>query len=161
VPPLVVHAPSQAAIKGSDTVDEVLARLVAEGLVRYERVSNASHDEVREVYRRADIMIDSLRMGGYGAAACEAMAAGRVVVSNAAAEYRSQLRDERGIDLPIVQADPGTLESVLRGVVADRAAARAIAAQGPAYVAAVHDGRESSRVMLEALDRPTALEPRG
>ncbi len=160
-PPLVVHAPSQAAIKGSDTVDEVLARLEADGLVRYERVSNATHDEVREVYRRADIMIDSLRMGGYGAAACEAMAAGRVVVSNAAAEYRQQLRAERGIELPIVQADPVTLEAVLRGIVADRSAARAVAAAGPAYVAALHDGRESARLILEALDRPSALEPRG
>ena len=160
-PPLVVHAPSQAAIKGSETVDAVLTRLVDEGLVRYKRLSNATHDEVREVYRRADIMIDSLRMGGYGAAACEAMAAGRVVVSNAAAEYRRQLRDERGIELPIVQADPDTLEGVLRGIVGDRPAARAIAAAGPAYVTALHDGRESARVILEALDRPTALEPRG
>lgn len=159
--PLVVHAPSRASIKGSDVIDAVLERLAAEGLVRYERLEKVSHDQVRDTYRRADIMIDSLRTGGYGVAACEAMAAGRVVVSNVSPDYRRQLRERYGVELPMIQADPNTLETVLRGVFADRAGARAIAAGGPPYVTALHDGRESARVMLAALDRPTALAPRG
>lgn len=159
--PLVVHAPSQASIKGSDVVDAVLEQLVAEGVVRYERLAHVAHDEVRDVYRRADIMIDSLRTGGYGVAACEAMAAGRVVISNAAPLYRQLLRDSHGFELPVIQADPSTLESVLRGVLTDRSTARAIAAEGPAYVAALHDGRESARVITAALALPTALGQRG
>ncbi|MDO9590301.1 MAG: hypothetical protein Q7J04_04080, partial [Microcella sp.] len=146
---------------GSDVVDTVLSRLVDEGLVRYERIAMAAHEQVRDAYRRADIMVDSLRMGGYGAAACEAMAAGRVVISNAADDYRRQLREQYGIELPIVQADPTTLEQVLRAAIADRVTTRATAAQGPAYVTALHDGRESARVILAALDRPAARAGRG
>ncbi len=158
--PLVVHAPSQAAIKGSDVVDRVVGQLVEEGRVRYERLTGVTHDQVREAYRRADIMIDSLRIGGYGAAACEAMAAGRVVVSNAAASYREHLRATEGVELPIVQADPDSLDTVLRSVLDDPEAAAQIAATGPAYVRALHDGRVSAQRILAALDSPAALGAR-
>ncbi len=164
-PPLVVHAPSQAAIKGSDIIDAVLARLAAEGLVRYERLEQVTHDVVADAYRRADIMVDSLRMGGYGVAACEALAAGRVVVSNVLPEYRAAIARDHGLEVPIVQAEPGTLEGVLRGVLLDPTAARATAERGPAFVRALHDGRLSAARILAALDSPAALgrsaTPRG
>lgn len=160
VVPLIVHAPSQSGIKGSDVIDAVVTRLVGEGLVRYERLESVSHDAVRAAYRRADIMIDSLRTGGYGVAACEAMAAGRVVVSHVATDYRDHLREHHGLELPIVHADPTSLEQVLRGLVDDRAVARAIAVNGPAYVSALHDGRQSRRALLAALDSPAALGAR-
>lgn len=156
-PPLVVHAPSQAAIKGSDIVDAVLGRLAAEGLVRYERLEQVTHDVVSDAYRRADIMVDSLRMGGYGVAACEALAAGRVVVSNVLPEYRAAIARDHGLEVPIVQAEPGTLEAVLRGVLHDPTAARATAERGPAFVRALHDGRLSAARILAALDSPAAL----
>ncbi|MER3387429.1 MAG: glycosyltransferase [Microcella pacifica] len=156
-PPLVVHAPSQAGIKGSEQVDAVLTALAGEGLVRYERLAGAAHDDVRRVYRRADIMVDSLRTGGFGVAACEAMAAGRLVVSNVAEVYRRDLHEKYGLELPIVQADPTTLASVLRACIAAPESSRSIAARGPAYVGALHDGRESARRILAALDTPAAL----
>ena len=159
--PLVVHAPSQAAVKGSDVVDAVVGALAAEGHVRYERLEGVTHDDVREAYRRADIMVDSLRTGGYGVAACEAMAAGRVVVSNAAPDYRRHLREGYGIELPIIQADPQSLASVLQRVLSDRASARDTAARGPSYVAELHDGRESARVIWSALDRAATTGRRG
>lgn len=159
-PPLVVHAPSQAGIKGSEIVDDVLARLAGEGLVRYERLSSVTHDEVRDAYRRADIMVDSLRMGGFGVAACEAMAASRLVVSNVDAAYREHLVTHYGLELPIVQADPDTLEATLRERLADPEGSRAIAARGPAYVSALHDGRVSAQRILEALDGLTAVGAR-
>jgi len=160
-PPVVVHAPSQSSIKGSDVVDPVLAQLAAEGAVRYVRLENAPHSDVREAYRHADIVVDSIRIGGYGVAACEAMAAGRLVISNVAESYRRAIRESRGTELPIMQADPRTLEAVLRGVIADHDDARRVAANGPAYVAALHDGRESTRVITEALAMPAALGRRG
>jgi len=158
--PLVVHAPSQSAIKRSEVIDAVVSRLSDEGLVRYERLNSVTHIEVREAYRRADIMIDSLGTGGYGVAACEAMAAGRVLVSYVADQYRVHLRERHGVELPIVHADPLSLEGVLRHLLDNRQSTRALAAEGPTYVTALHDGRESRRALLAALDRPAALGPR-
>ncbi|MGV3734086.1 MAG: glycosyltransferase [Microcella sp.] len=155
--PLVVHAPSQSVIKGSDVIDAVLGRLAAEGLVRYERLEQVTHEAVAAAYRRADIMVDSVRMGGYGVAACEALAAGRVVVSNVLPAYRAAIARDHGLEVPIVQAEPETLEGVLRGLLRDPAAARATAERGPAFVRALHDGRLSAARILAALDSPAAL----
>lgn len=156
-PAVVVHAPSQSALKGSETVDAVLGRLAAEGRVEYVRLSAASNAEVLAAYRRADIMIDSLRMGGYGVAAGEALAAGRIVISNVSAERRAMIAREHGIAVPILQADPDSLEAVLRGVLDAPGPARETAERGPAFVRQLHDGRLSAARILAALDSPAAL----
>jgi hypothetical protein len=59
-----------------------------------------------------------------------------------------------------VQADPDTLDAVLRGLLADPATGVRVAAEGPAYVRALHDGRVSAQRILAALDSPAALGPR-
>lgn len=159
-PPLVVHAPSGSAVKGSRIIDPLLASLAEEGLVRYERLQGAGHDAVREAYRRADIMVDSIGTGGYGVAACEAMAAGRIVLSYVDPAYRERLFDDHSWRLPIVQIDSLTIERVLRDIVSDPTEALAVASAGPEYVHALHDGRASARSLLAALDLPAALGPR-
>jgi len=145
--PVVVHAPSRAGLKGSEVADDVLGRLHREGLIEYRRLDHASHSEVRVAYRAADIVVDSLRMGGYGVGACEAMAAGRLVLSHVNLHARLAVEAVMGEQPPIWPADVGTLEVAVRAVLADREAARALAARGPAFVRLAHDGRASATVL--------------
>jgi hypothetical protein len=149
--PVVVHAPSHAGVKGSEVADQVLARLQAEGAIVYRRLAAATHDEVRRAFREADIVVDSLRMGGYGAAACEAMAAGRLVLSYINDYSRGVVEGTIGEQPPIGQADVVTLEQSLRSALADRAGARALAARGPAFVRRGHDGRASAAALAAFL----------
>lgn len=149
--PLVVHAPSHAGVKGSEAADEVLGRLDAERLIKYRRLTGVAHAEIRDVYRNADIVVDSLRMGGYGVGACEAMAAGRLVLSYVNDFSRATVEAQLGQPVPIWPADAVSLESQLLAVLADRERARDLAAQGPGFVRHGHDGRASAAVLAPFL----------
>lgn len=145
--PRVVHAPSRAALKGSEHVERTMARLVADGLVEYVRVEGVPPDEVRTAVRSCDIVLDQFSIGTYGVLAAEAMAAGRLVVSYVSPLVRRAVEGE----LPIVEATPEDLEEVLRSVLADRDAAQATAAAGVAFVREHHDGRRSGEVLRDVL----------
>lgn len=145
--PVVVHVPSSSRLKGSELVDPLMRELEAEGLIVYRSVRDLTHAELAEVYRDADIVLDQFVLGLYGVAAAEGMAAGRVVVAYVTDPVRDRVRAATGLEVPIVEADPETVREVILGLVTDRDRARAVAADGPAFVRAVHDGRLSATVL--------------
>ncbi|UOQ89835.1 hypothetical protein MUN74_02635 [Agromyces endophyticus] len=149
--PVVAHAPSNGRIKGSDLIDPALSRLHGEGLIEYRRVTGVPAAEMPELYRSADIVLDQFRLGDYGVAACEALAAGRVVVGHVADPVRSAVSARTGLELPVVESAGADVERVLRRLVADPDGARAVAARGPAFVREVHDGRFSADAMSRFL----------
>lgn len=144
----VMHAPSNPLIKGTFMIEPVIEKLVAEGVIEYRRVEHRPQEEMPAFYADADIFIDQLRVGDYGVAACEAMAAGRLVVSHVSDQVRTAIQEASGAALPIVEANPDTLEEVLRRIIAAPADYRSTAAAGPEYIRTVHDGR-LSRAVLE------------
>jgi hypothetical protein len=145
--PIVVHVPSNALLKGTAQIEPGLRRLHDEGLIEYQTISGRTHDEMPAIYGAADIVLDQFRLGDYGAAACESMAAGRLVISHVSDQARAAVKAVSGFDLPILEANIDTLEQVLRGVLRNRDTARALAQRGPAFVQAVHDGSLASRVL--------------
>lgn len=156
--PVVVHAPSRAGLKGSDLIEDTMARLHDEGVVEYRQLAGVAHADMPRVYGDADIVLDQFSLGIYGVAACEALAAGRVVVSHVDAGVRATVRALTGEELPILQSRAGDLEATIRDILQDRDAHRARAAFGPAFVTAVHDGRRSADALagfLGAQGSPT------
>ncbi len=151
--PVVLHAPSHSGVKGSEIADVVLSRLQAEGLIQYRRLEGEPHSAMRDAYAQCDVVVDSLRMGGYGVAACEAMAAGRLVVSYVNEHTRHYIASQYGQQPPIWPADVETLDAAVRSVLARREDAREIAARGPAYVRSLHDGRVSVAALADFLAR--------
>jgi len=145
--PVVLHAPSASALKGSVYVDPVLTDLDARGLIKYQRVQGVPHSELAEMVRHADIVVDQLLLGSYGVFACEAMAAGRVTVGHIA----DPVRDLLPTNLPIAEATPDDLSEVIERLVAERDSARKVADAGPEYVRELHDGRKSVEVLLPFL----------
>ncbi|GAA1780621.1 glycosyltransferase family protein [Leucobacter iarius] len=145
--PVVAHVPSQAKTKGTDLVEPVLFALQEEGLIEYRPVRGVPSARMPEVYGAADIVLDQFRLGSYGVTACEAMSSGRVVLGHVSPEVREWVRSATGEELPIVEADPDTVETELRALLADRAEMRRIGAAGAEFVRAVHDGRMSAAVL--------------
>jgi hypothetical protein len=143
----VVHAPSRDRIKGSHLIEPVLNELAEAGVIEYRRVENVAADDMPGVYGAADVVLDSFRTGGYGVAASEALAAGRIVVSYVSADIREYVRSSRGVEIPIVQAEIDSLKEVLVRVASSRDAYRSLLDEGPAFVERLHDGRESARVL--------------
>jgi glycosyltransferase involved in cell wall biosynthesis len=133
--PVVLHAPSNRAKKGTEHVIAACATLPVE----LELVEGVRHDEARERYRRADIVVDQLNAGWYGLFAIEAMALGKPVVSFLHDEARRRTGEAFGLDVPIVQATRETLADALRPLVDTPAERRRLGAAGRAYVERVHD----------------------
>lgn len=153
--PVVMHAPTNARVKGTDLIEPVLHRLEAEGVIEYRPLRGVPSAKMPAAYAEADIVLDQFRIGSYGVAACETMAAGRVVIGHLTDEVRDTVKRETGIECPVVEADPDTLETVLRRLAADPAERAALAAAGREFVARVHDGTMSAEVLGEHwLDLP-------
>jgi glycosyltransferase involved in cell wall biosynthesis len=133
--PLVVHAPSNRAKKGTAQVIEACAQLPVE----LDIVEGVPHDEARERYARADIVVDQLNAGWHGVFALEAMALGKPVVSHLKPDVVERSAEAFGVRVPIVPATAATLVDALRPLVEDVGARRGVGAAGRAYVERVHD----------------------
>lgn len=149
--PIVAHAPSRAIVKGSDLIDPALSALHKEGAIEYRRLSGITSDRMPEAYGEADIVLDQFRIGSYGVAACEALAAGRIVVSHVSEEVRGIVRAQTGLELPILQSRAADIERTIRQIIDAPSEALATAQLGPAFVRAVHDGRTSAAALAEFL----------
>ncbi|GAB3631132.1 hypothetical protein GCM10027421_04850 [Microbacterium shaanxiense] len=142
----IAHAPSVAIAKGTPLIMPILHQLEAEGLITVEIVSGIPSERMPEVFARADVVIDQLRAGSYGVAACEAMAAGCVVIGQVATPTRDRVRDLTGLSLPILEATPDTIENVLRDL-ASRDNLSNLGYRGTSFVQHVHDGRRSAEAL--------------
>ena len=152
--PRVIHISSSAVQKGSHHIAPALQPLVDDRAISYDLVTGVSSAEMPAIIGGADIVLDQFRIGSYGVAACEAMAAGRIVVGHVLPEVRELIHADTGLELPIVEATPDTLRDVVSGLLADPDRARAIAVSGPGYVQAVHSGARSAAVLLDGwIDR--------
>jgi hypothetical protein len=113
----ILHAPSHRMVKGTDQILAALEELKADGcefeLLLVEGMSNA---QAREVYVRADVLVDQLFAGWYGGLAVELMALGKPVLAYIREEDLGFIDPEMRKELPIVQATPQNVKDVLRGV---------------------------------------------
>jgi glycosyltransferase involved in cell wall biosynthesis len=133
--PVVVHAPSSRARKGSEHVIAACERLGVE----LDLVEGLDHREAFERYRNADIVVDQLNAGWYGVFAIEAMALGKPVVTFLHDEAVRRTEEAFGIEMPIVRATKETLADVLHPLVASPDDRRRVGAASRAYVERVHD----------------------
>src|SRR5262249_36160863 len=98
--PVVVHAPSNRARKGTEHVIAACSQLDVE----LEIVEGLHHEEARKRYERADIVVDQLNAGWYGLFAIEAMALGKPVVTALHEDAVARTESAFGVELPLVNA---------------------------------------------------------
>jgi hypothetical protein len=152
--PVLLHAPTSTRIKGTDAVEKAVEALGS--AVVYRPLSGIPSARMPDELATVDIVIDQLLLGSYGVAACEAMAAGRVVVGNVDEEVRAVVRESSGLELPIVQATPDTLKSVLEFLAANPKEQAAVAALGPAFIREAHSASRTGKMMADFLGLPRA-----
>lgn len=149
--PVVAYAPSNAALKGDDAIDIQLRRLEDDGIIRYRRIRDIPSAQMPHVYQTADVVLDQFRIGDYGVAACEAMAAGRPVIGHVSELVRERVRTATGHNLPIIESRYGDVGRTVRELISDRDALRACGEEGTRFVADVHDGALSAAVLADFL----------
>ncbi len=147
--PRILHIPSRRnpPIKGTQYIDPVMERLVGEGLAEYVSPDTVSHADMPALVRSCDIVVDQVLTGSYGVAAVEAMAAGRVVIGRVAPDVRALMTEAPGI----IDADPDTLEDVLRHVLTDVDAAQTSIQGNLEFVRKWHDGRATAKALASFL----------
>ncbi|GEM_PF-1598590 len=106
--PTVLHIPSNPVIKGSDSVDSALAPLSKSGAIKYRRLEGITTKEVHAAVRKADILIDSLRIGDHGLISVEAMALGCIPVC-----HIDDVNRRRNPGIPIIEASVDSLSAAI------------------------------------------------
>jgi hypothetical protein len=157
-PLLVVHAPTDRAVKGTAHVIQAVQALQAEGLsIRLELLEGMTRSEVVARTMAADVVVDQLLIGWYGGFAVEAMAMAKPVLC-----FIREEDNPFGERLPVLRADPATIAARLRDLAGDRDALREAGLAGRRFAEHEHDPLRIARSVLDGLvDLPAQVSPVG
>jgi hypothetical protein len=127
-------------IKGTRAIEAAVERLQAEGMaVRLIFVTDAKNTEVRYLQVQADVIVDQLNYGRYGATAREAMMLGKPTIcyiNRSEPKSADVLRSTQ--ELPLVSATEVTVYEVLRNLLVDREERRRLGVAGRAFAVKWH-----------------------
>ncbi len=138
-PVRILHLPTNRSIKGTRYVEQACARLRDEGmLIELQIVEGVPHARMKDIIVQADLVVDQLLIGWYGALAVEAMAMGKPVLC--------YLRDEdlkRFVpfhdQIPVVRTTKETLAYDIRALLADPERRKLLGTAGQQFVRHHHD----------------------
>ncbi|MDQ8735756.1 hypothetical protein [Paenibacillus sp. LHD-38] len=142
--PLVVHAPSNRYIKGTDHIGRVVKTLKQNLNFDYVQVENTSNANVLKWIRKADILVDQLHLGIYGTVAIEAMLLGKPVISH----IREDLLTKYPANMPVVPANPLTFEKALYNLITNPQLRYELGVRGRAYAAEHHDPMKIAQQLI-------------
>lgn len=151
----IVHIPSDDGIKGTNYVIAAIDKLKAEGVdFDFELIRNKPHDEVVEIIRNADILIDQMVAGWYGLISIESMALGKTTVC-----FLREKLYEYIPDIPIINLNPDNLAEGLKKLIAEKDMLPEHGRKGRAYAEKYHDYIKNSMDMLKiTLGEKTPVE---
>jgi glycosyltransferase involved in cell wall biosynthesis len=158
----IIHAPSGRISKGTKYLLEAVKTLQDEGLdFEFHLIENIPHHEVKNIYRSADLVVDQLLIGWYGALAVELMALGKPVIAYIRDEDLRFIPPAMKEELPLVNANPHTIYDVLKRCLSmERSDLRAIGARSRAFVERWHDPLKIAAQLKEEAEQ-ILLEKRG
>lgn len=136
--PLVVHAPSNKAVKGSAFVLKAIEELQDEGLkFEFKAITGMAHSEAKEWYKKADIIVDQIMIGATGVLTLEAWALAKPCV----VYLREDLFKDfyKCNELPCANANPDTIKAELKALITDYDKRKALGLAGRKTVEKFHD----------------------
>lgn len=127
-------------LKGTPAVVAAIERLRSEGIkVRLEFVTDLPNTEVRYIQAQADVIVDQLNYGRYGATAREGMMLGKPTICYI---HKNEPEGERKLNsietCPLVSANEETVYSVLRELLGNERLRRDIGARSRAFALKWH-----------------------
>lgn len=114
----ILHAPSHRKAKGTEFLLDALDKLKIEGFdFELLLVEGLSNSEARNIYEKADILVDQLFAGWYGGLAVELMALGKPAVAYIREDDLKFVPDAMKVELPIIRATPYNIYDVLKEII--------------------------------------------
>jgi len=117
-----------------------------EALIERVEPTKMNHADFLKLIASVDVVIDQICSDSYGVTSVESMAAGRVTVSSVLTT-----RELIGMDIPIIDATPHTLEATLRRILKHPDRFRETAQLGPNFVRQVHNGEAAAAALRQSL----------
>jgi len=146
--PLIVHAPSDKKIKGTEYILKAICKLKKEYNFRFKLIHGLNHEDAKRIYEKADIIVDQLLGGAHGVFSIEAMALGKPVVCS----IREDLKNKYPKDLPIISANPDTIYNVLKVLIENAKLRHELGEKGRAYIEKYHDARKIARELIKVYE---------
>ncbi|OPZ86704.1 MAG: hypothetical protein BWY76_00826 [bacterium ADurb.Bin429] len=145
--PTIVHAPSNPTVKGTPYLRAAVETLKKQGLqFNYIELVGVPHRQVLETIANADIVVDQLCIGYYGVFAVEALCQGKPVICYMLPETVPTYPP----DLPIIQANPDTIATVLEEwLTAPGSRRHQCGVASRAYAERTHDYRAITRQVAD------------
>lgn len=132
----ILHCPSRPEMKGSQRIQQTIAKLTREGLpIEFRQLTGVPHAQVLNELAACDLVVDQLYsdspMAGFAA---EAAALGKAAIVGGYGwdQFRTWLKPEEMP--PTATCHPDDLEAVIRGLVSDPAARRDVGAQSRRFL---------------------------
>jgi len=142
----VLHMPSHRGMKGTEFVLKCVEQLNSSGhSVHLTLGEGCSHEEVHELYKDADVVIDQLIIGAYGLVSVEAMAVGRPVICYISNDVRPLYPDS----VPVMSATPLDLGDVLVDLIRNRSLREQLCYEGRRYVETYHEASTVASVLFD------------
>jgi hypothetical protein len=144
--PLIIHAPSRSAIKGTSIVNATIERLKNEGFeLEYKLIKNMANEELLQLLTEADILCDELFLHGPGVLSAEGMAAGCAVATRCFNVFPFQP--------PVCAVTPDNLYEKLKLLITDVDYRVALATAGKKFVDEFNDpAKIAAKIMEDVAD---------
>jgi len=153
--PRIVHAPSNRSIKGTEFLLAASEALRATHRHALQLLNGVPRDQALEAYAQADILVDQLRLGWYGAVAVEAMARGVPVVAYLNEEDLARIPRPMREELPIVNASPDTLTPALTRLLEEADLRVELGRRGRQFVGRWHHPLKIAKRLLQLYEDPS------
>jgi hypothetical protein len=136
-------------IKSTHVYLPLIQKLRSEGIaIELIHPTGIPNKEVRFLQAQADIFLDMLTYGWFGANAREAMMLGKPVICYLRPEWLESMRAEIPDyvdELPVISATPHTVEAILRDLIADKGKREAIGRRSREFAVKWHSAEAAGR----------------
>lgn len=155
---VIGHFPNHGYFKGSKYLEAAIGKLQAEGHnIQLLQLSGKPNEEILEAMGEIDALVDQLVAGSFGLTAIEGMALGCPVICY----LHEGIAIAEPDACPVIQANPDTIEEVLRGLVLDQKQLSEARIAGPIYVKRNYSiqslAKHLADLYLETADLPETL----
>lgn len=134
--PVILHIPTEPKVKGTEEILAAVEALKIKGMEFEFRLKRGlTQSQMYKEIVDCDVYIDELKCGSHGVTAVETMAAGKPTVTY----IRADLVELFPESLPIVNANPDTIENVLELLIANPELRNSIGRASRDYVEKYHD----------------------
>jgi glycosyltransferase involved in cell wall biosynthesis len=153
---VILHAPSDASIKGTAFIVEAVDKLKARFPIEFVLVKGLKHEEAMQLYSRADLVIDQVMAGWYGGFAVEAMAMGKPVLCYIRGEDLCHVPPAMAAEIPVLNAAPDSIDAVLGELLVRPGQFEELGRRSRAYALRWHNPRTIAAAMVRAYRDPTS-----